>query len=107
MAIALGWRVHAWTAVVVAVSGTAASPVVVHRDEVTLMDDEALREPYHAAAAGRRDDAPALIEGVASTATDTAVELIRGFIGSLGDVAAIGVVGGDRKLPDLARILTK
>jgi hypothetical protein len=48
--IGLGWRFHASTAVVMAVRGPAASPVVVHREEVVLLEDESLREPYHGAA---------------------------------------------------------
>jgi hypothetical protein len=48
-AIGLGWRTHSWWAVVVAVSGPAASPVVVHRERVILLADSAVREPYHAA----------------------------------------------------------
>ena len=37
--IGLGWRVHSWWAVVVAVSGPTASPVIVHRERVTLLDE--------------------------------------------------------------------
>jgi hypothetical protein len=109
-AIGLGWRVHSWSAVVVAVTGPAASPLVVHRDEVTLVEDESLREPYHAAAShvGGRvgpDAEPflakarALIESVEKTAASAAAAAIRGFVSSLGPIAAVGLVGGNRKMP--------
>jgi hypothetical protein len=105
--IGLGWRVHSWTAVVVAVSGPAAAPVIVRRESVTLIDDVALREPYHAAAALPLDDVPAFIASVEETAAAAALATIRGFVSSLGPVAAVGVVGGNRKLPELSRILAK
>jgi hypothetical protein len=94
----------------VAVSGPALSPVVIHRERVTLLDDESLREPYHAAAAhvGGRVGAEAepflgkareLIESVEKAAATAAAAAIRGFVSSLGPVAAVGVVGGNRKTP--------
>jgi hypothetical protein len=106
-AIALGWRVHLPSAVVVAVSGTAASPVVVHRDEFTFVDDEARREPYHAAAAVPLADAPALITSVGEAATLAAAATIRTMVSSLGTVTAVGVVGANRPLPELPKILAK
>lgn len=106
--IGLGWRVHSWWAVVVAVSGTAASSVIVHRERVTLLDDASVREPYHAAVALPLDDAPAFIKSIEKAAAAAAVETIRGFVSSLGHVAAVGVVGGNRRLPtELPRILAK
>ena len=104
--IGLGWRVHSWWAVVVAVSGPAASPVVVHREQVTLIDDESVREAYHAAVALPLDEAPAFIRSVEEAAASAAAATIRGFVSSLGPVAAVGVVGGNRRLPtELPRIL--
>jgi hypothetical protein len=74
--IGLGWRVHA-----------------------------SAREPYHAAVSVPLDEAPALIASVEAAATAAAESTIRGFVSSLGPVAA-GVVGGSRRLPsDLSRIL--
>ena len=105
--VALGWRVHSWSAVVVAVTRSAASPVIVHRGEVTLIDDETLREPYHAATAVPLDEAPALIASVADAAAVAAERAIAGFVSSLEAVAAVGVVGGNRRLPDLPQILAK
>ena len=105
-ALGLGWRVHSWWAVVVAVSGTAASPLIVHRDRVTLIEDESRREPYHAGTLVPLGDAPALIESVEKAAATAAEAAIRGFVSSLGPVAAVGVVGGNRKLPtELSRKL--
>src|SRR5689334_17325742 len=98
-AIGLGWRVHSWRAVVVAVRGPAASPEIVHREEVTLVDDESTREPYHAAWAVPIDEAPALIGSVEQAAAAAAAKAIEGFVSSLGPVAAVGVVGGNRKVP--------
>ena len=91
----------------VAVSGPPASPVIVHREQVTLVDDASRQEPYHAAAALTLDDAPALIASAAQAATAAAEAKLRGFVSSLGSVAAVGLVGGDRRLPELSRILTK
>jgi hypothetical protein len=107
-AIGLGFRIHAPWAIVVAVSGPATSPDVVHRERIALLVDESLREPYHAAAARPLADAPALIRSVEETAAATAESRIRGFVSSLGPVAAVGVVGGNRRLPtELSRILEK
>jgi hypothetical protein len=98
-AIGLGWRIHSWWAVVVAVSGPAASPVIVHREQVTLVDDESMREPYHVAVGLPLDKAPALIAKVEKAAATAAMAAIRGLVSSLGPVAAVGVVGGHRRLP--------
>jgi hypothetical protein len=104
--IGLGWRIHSWWAVVVAVSGPAASPVMVHRERVTLLDDERLQEPYHAAVGLPADDARALLGSVEEAAATSAASIIRGFASSLGSIATIGVVGGTRRLPtELSRIL--
>lgn len=105
-AIGLGWRVHSWRALVVAVRGPATSPEIVHREEITLIDDEATREPYHAACAVPIDEAPALIGSVEKAAAAAAARAIKGFVSSLGSVAAVGVVGGNRKVPsELSRRL--
>jgi hypothetical protein len=103
--IALGWRVHSSSAIVVAVQGSARSPVVVHREQVTLVDDESLREPYHAAVAVPIAEAPALIASVKRIAVDAAVAAVRELAAFLGQIVAVGVVGGDRQVPELARIL--
>ena len=105
--IGLGWRVHSSSAVVVAVTGSASSPTIVHREQVTLVNDPSCEEPYHAAAALSLDDAPVLIASVAEAATAAAEVLLRELVAALGSVAAVGLVGGDRRLPELSRILTK
>jgi hypothetical protein len=108
--IGLGWRLHSWEAVVVAVSGPAASPVIVHREQVTLLQDASIREPYHAAAvlvsgsvgpnAERAlREAQALIASVERAAAAAAVATIRAYVSLLGPIAAVGVVGGNRPLP--------
>jgi hypothetical protein len=106
-AIGLGWRVHSWWAVVVAVSGTVSSPIVVHRERVTLLADSAVREPYHAAVRLPLDEAKALIESVAEIAASAAASTLHRFVASLGSVISVGVVGGDRPVrTELPRILT-
>lgn len=105
--IALGWRVHSWWAVVVAVRGPAAAPAVLARERVTLLDDPAVQEAYHAAVRLPLDEAPAFIASVQEDAAEVASVLIARMASSLGPIATVGVVGGDRKLPDLARILAK
>jgi hypothetical protein len=98
-AIGLGWRVHSWRALVVAVRGPAESPQIVHRQEITLIDDEALRQPYHAACAVPMPEAAALIGSVEKAAAAAAAKAIEDLVSSLGPVAAVGVVGGNRKVP--------
>jgi hypothetical protein len=107
MAIALGWRVSHSTALVVAVGGTPEAPVVVHRDHVTLIEDESIAEPYHVAAGRPIEEAPAFLASVEESAARTAEAIIRGLASSLGPVVAVGVVGGNRRLPELSRILVK
>ena len=108
--IGLGWRIHSWWGVVVAVQGPAESPAVCHRQQVTLVDDESLREPYHAAAAhvGGRvgvdaepylGKAKELIQSVEKQAVTAAEVAMKGFVSSLGSIAAVGIVGGNRRLP--------
>ena len=105
--IGLGWRVHGWSAVVVAVRGSAGAPELVHRGRVTFIEDESRQEPFHAATAVPIDEAPALIESVEQTAVSAAAATIDELGSSIGPIAAVGVVGGDRRLPDLPRILSK
>jgi hypothetical protein len=106
--IGLGWRVVHSTAVVVAVTGSAASPVILHRDAVVLLDDPSVQEPFHAATRLPLDEAPAFIESIADAAAAAAKTTIRGFTSSLGPVGAVGVVGGNRRLPtDLSKVLAK
>ncbi len=106
-AIGLGWRVHSWWAVVVAVSGPARSPVVVRRERVTLLDDASVQEPYHAAVGLPLDEARALIRSVEETAASSAASMVRELASALGSVETVGVVGGTRRLPtELSRRLS-
>ena len=98
---------HASSAIVVAIGGSAASPVIAHREVVSLLDDVTRQEPYHVAAALPLDEAPSVIRSVAEAATEGAVIALQRLMDSLATVAATGVVGGDRKLPELSRILQK
>lgn len=106
-AVALGWRIHSWWATVVAVSGEPAAPVVLRRERITLVDDPGLQEPYHAAVAIPLDEAPAFLRSVQEQAASIAGATMTTLAASLGSVRAVGVVGGDRRLPELGRILTK
>ena len=106
-AIGLGWRIHSSSAVVVAVTGPAASPVLVARERIVLLDDPAVQEPYHAATRLPLDEIPAFLNSVREAAAASATSAIEDLAASLGSVAAIGVVGGDRWLPELPRILAK
>ena len=106
-AIALGWRIHSWWATVVAVSGPATDPVVLLRERVTLVEEASAQEPYHAAVPLPLDEAPAFIESAQEAAASVAASKIATLASTLGPVAAVGVVGGDRRLPELPRILTK
>ena len=107
-AIGLGWRAHSGSAVVVAARGPAESPVILQREEVTLIADATRQEPYHAAVGLSIPEAERLIRSVEEAAASAAEAAIGGFVASLGPVACVGVVGGDRPVrSDLARILTK
>jgi hypothetical protein len=98
-AIGLGWRIHSWWAVAVAVSGDAVAPVVIRRERITLLDDASVQEPYHAAVGRPLDEAMAFIESVGEAAASAVAATIRDLASSLGSVATVGVVGGDRQLP--------
>jgi len=103
--IGLGLRIHAASAVVVAVRGPASSLVVVHREHVVLVHDPLLQEPYHAAVGKPLDEARAFITSMEEKAATAAASMLSGFASSLDGVAAVGVVGGNRRLPELPRIL--
>ena len=103
--VGLGWRVHSSWAVVVGVAGPPSSPVVVHRERITLLDDESAQEPYHAAVGRPLDEAAAWIRTVEEAAASAAAAAIGALAKSVGPVGAVGVVGGNRQLPELARIL--
>ena len=91
-----------------AVSGSADAPVVVHRDEIALADDAALREPYHAAVGMTLDDAQASIVAAKEAAAAAAAATIDGFVSSIGALAAVGLVGANRTLTaELPRVLAK
>lgn len=99
---------HSSSAVLVAVKGPTSSPVIARREEVSLVANEALREPYHAAVGLPLDEAMALIKSVEEAAAAAAASIIGDWVASLGAVGCVGVVGGDRPArTDLERILTK
>jgi hypothetical protein len=88
------------------VTGPAASPVVVGRERVTLLDDPLVQEAYHAAVGRPLDEARASIDAVEERAAASSVTILRGLAVKYGGpVAGVGVVGATRRLPELPRIL--
>ena len=105
-AIGLGWRVHSWWAVVVAVSGPphrrSSSTASGSRCSMTRRCASLITPRSHFPPS----EVPALIDSVEKAAAAATVATIRGFISSLGPVAAVGVVGRNRRPPtELPRIL--
>jgi hypothetical protein len=81
-------------------SGTPAKPVVVDRRRFEMLDGSLPRQPYHAVAEEGAD--PTVIRAVEHAAGKGALHALQ----SCGDVAAVGLVASERRLPDaLDRIL--
>jgi hypothetical protein len=77
----------------VLVSGAAASPVVLDRRRVELVDESLPRQPYHAVAEG--GSPPSVIDNV----TDAARNVVAGVLQSVTRVDAVGVVATERSIP--------
>jgi hypothetical protein len=104
---ALGWRCHSGWAVAVVASGSPATPAVLDRRRLELLDDLLPRQPYHGAAEDGLDlsAAEALIGHVGKRAAEAAAAAILTAVAEFG-VCAVGIVGGGRIIPDaLERIL--
>jgi hypothetical protein len=107
--VALGCSVHSGWAVVVAVAEPrdGVEPDVVARYRATLLPEELPRMTYHAAADLPLVDAEALIEQVTAAAEAGARTELEGAVRGVtdGDVESCAVLGEERTLPELERIL--
>jgi len=109
--VALGLRAHSGWAVLVALGGTSAAPVVVDRRRLALCDGSFPRQPYHAA----ENLAAAKAQALVSRSLETAHRLAREALASAvkdrraagQEIAGAGLLlGSGRPLPaELAAIL--
>lgn len=110
-AAAIGCRSHSGWAVLVAVAGSRAAPLVVERSRVELTDGSLPVQPYHAAAESglSRVEAAELVlhvEEVAATRAGAALaELVLKLSLSGRAMAGAAVVANNRILPELDQIL--
>jgi hypothetical protein len=109
---ALGWRSHSGWAVIVAVGGSPADPIVLDRERVELLDGSLPRQPYHAAAEGALslDDAASLISQVERAAALSATTATASIAAKLSEsgiaVVGVGLAVGARSIPvELTRVL--
>ena len=112
MKAALGFRAHSGWAVMVAVGGSAAAPMVLERRRVELVDRQTAGavQPYHAAAEMELKDAEAFLERCANAANGMAAAALRDAIAELAarGYQAIGcgiLLAGGRPAGDLASTL--
>jgi hypothetical protein len=83
----------------VIVSGSTTSPVVHDRRRIELVDESLPRQPYHAVAEGGW--ASDIIEAVADSArAAVSGALAAAAAAAAGDVAAVGVVATERRIPE-------
>jgi hypothetical protein len=109
--VALGLRAHSGWAVLVALGGSSAAPVVVERRRLSLCDDSFPRQPYHAA----EELPPAKAQALVGRSLDTAHRLAREAMATaVKDLRSAGreaaraglLLGSGRALPaELAAIL--
>jgi len=105
--VRLGWRCHSGWAVLVVAEGTPASPRILTRERVGLVDEPLPRMAYHAIQADELSlrDGTALITKVRRAATTAATKATKKAAKEFG-ADAVGVVGKVRNIPDdLQRIL--
>ena len=92
--VALGLRAHSGWAVLVALGGPPASPVVVDRRRLALCDDSFPRQPYHAA----ENLAAAKAQALVGRSLETAHRLAREALASaVADRRAAGQDDGGRR----------
>lgn len=108
----LAFRAHSGWAVLVAVAGSVAAPVVIHRQRIELVDPEfsGSRQPYHLAKPMKLEHAAALLDRCAATAHSMARKALQDLMGELArqhyDVAGSCILlGSGRTTTDLAAIL--
>jgi len=105
--VGLGWRCHSGWAVMVVASGTPASPRILARERVQLIDEPLPRMAYHAIEAYELSlrDGKALIGKVRRAATAAATKATKRAAKDF-DIETVAVVGKVRNVPDdLRRIL--
>lgn len=105
--VRLGWRCHSGWAVMVVASGTPASPRVLARERVQLVEEPLPRMAYHAIQEYELSlrDGKALIGKVRRAATTAATKATKRAAKAF-DIEAVAVVGKVRNIPDdLPRIL--
>jgi hypothetical protein len=79
--------------VLVVVSGSTASPIVLDRRRVELVDESLPPQPYHAVA--EDGSPPSVIDNV----TDAARNAVAGVLQSVTRVDAVGVAATERSIP--------
>ena len=96
--VALGLRAHSGWAVLVALGGPPAAPVVVDRRRLALCDDSFPRQPYHAAEELPAAKAQALVGRSLETANRLAREALASAVEDLRaagqEVAGAGLLLG-------------
>jgi hypothetical protein len=102
--VALGLRAHSGWAVLVALGGTSASPVVVDRRRLALCDNSFPRQPYHAAENLSAAKAQALVSRSLETAhrlaRETLAQAVKDRRGASQEVTGAGLLlGSGRPLP--------
>jgi len=109
---AIGCRSHSGWAVIVAVAGSIAAPVVLERRRVELLDGSLPVQPYHAAAESGLTQVETAklitqVEELAATLAAAALaEMAVAIRAGCFTVASVAVVANHRALPDnLDRIL--
>jgi len=102
---ALGWSVHTGWAVLVAVSGPAASAAVIDRRRIQMMPQRDVKRPrfvFHAAQKLRSDAAARLVRMSTEMSWKNAATAIAAAANDLRtrgyDVAASGIVVGNKRL---------
>lgn len=90
---AVGFRCHSGWAVLVVVSGSDASPLLLDRRRVELVDESMPRQPYHAVAEGGLPES--VIDAVAQAARHGVAKALR----SITAADALGVVATERRIP--------
>jgi hypothetical protein len=91
--IAIGFRCHSGWAVLVVVSGSLASPVLLDRRRVELVDGSLPPQPYHAVAEG--GSLASVIDAVADAAGSAVSHALR----SVARADVVGVVATARRIP--------
>jgi hypothetical protein len=108
--VALGFRAHSGWAVVVAVAGSIAEPIVLDRRRIITADPAipGSKQPYHAAEPLGIEAAEALIARCRDRSTSLANDAVSAMVSQLASYQVVGaglVEASGRPLPGLAAIL--